>query len=309
MAANEIALVKKDTVDIVAAKIREFQNRGEIHFPPNYSPENALKSAWLILQSTKTRDDKPVLAHCTKDSIANALLDMVVQGLNPAKKQGYFIAYGNQLVFQRSYFGTMTVAKMVDETIQDIVAEVVYEGDVFKYKLDRGKKVITEHEQQLENVSGKKIKAAYAMIIDQDGSIRRTEIMTFEEIKQAWKQSQMHPIDEKGQIKPGTTHDKFTAEMAKKTVINRLCKPIINSSNDSHLFQQAVRRSEEIADEAEITEEIAANANQEVIDIEPPVAAANDEQPARKKTPPQAQTLEAEEQLSFAAAAGAGPGF
>jgi recombination protein RecT len=40
-----------------------------------------------------------VLQACTRDSIANALLDMAVQGLNPAKKQGYFIAYGKQLVF------------------------------------------------------------------------------------------------------------------------------------------------------------------------------------------------------------------
>ena len=35
--SNVIALVKKDTVDIVAAKVREFQERGELHFPTNYS--------------------------------------------------------------------------------------------------------------------------------------------------------------------------------------------------------------------------------------------------------------------------------
>jgi len=104
---NQLALVKKDTVDIVAAKVREFQERGELDLPPNYSPENAMKSAWLILQNTFDKNKKPVLHACTKDSIANSLLDMIVQGLNPAKKQCYFIAYGNQLVCQRSYFGTM----------------------------------------------------------------------------------------------------------------------------------------------------------------------------------------------------------
>ncbi len=148
---SELAIVKKDIVDVISKKVNEFISRGELHLPANYSPENAMKSAWLILQSTVDRDKKPVLQSCTKDSIANSLLDMVVQGLNPAKKQGYFIAYGNQLVFQRSYFGTQAIAKQVDDTIQEIFAEVVYEGDVFKYKINRGKKEITEHEQTLEN--------------------------------------------------------------------------------------------------------------------------------------------------------------
>lgn len=263
-----LALVKKDTVDIVAQKIREFQERRELCLPPNYSPENAMKSAWLILQSTVDRDKRPALEVCTKDSIANSLLDMVVQGLNPAKKQGYFIVYGKQLVFQRSYFGTMAVTKQIDDTIQEIIAEVVYEGDVFKYRLNRGKKEITEHEQCLENISGKKIKAAYCMIIDIDGQVKKTEIMTWEEIKQAWKQSQMHPVDDKGNVKVGSTHDKFTSEMCKKTVINKACKPIINSSSDSYLFRQSFNRADGVAAEAEVAREIAENANSETIDIE-----------------------------------------
>lgn len=272
MAVNHtLALVKKDTIDVVALKIREFQEKRELSLPMNYSPENAMKSAWLILQETKTGKndgERPVLEVCTKDSIANALLDMVVQGLNPMKKQGYFIAYGKTLVFQRSYFGTMAVAQQVDETIAEIIAEVVYEGDVFKYRLNRGKKEITEHEQSLENVDKKKIKAAYCIIVDQDGQVKKTEIMTFEEIKQAWKQSKMYPVDDRGNLKAGSTHDKFTAEMAKKTVVNRACKPIINSSSDSHLFKEIFNRNSEVIAEAGVAEEIAENANSQVIDIE-----------------------------------------
>jgi recombination protein RecT len=281
-AKGPVALVKKDVVDLVAAKVQEYMRRGEINLPANYSPVNALKSAWLILQNTVDREKRPVLQTCTKASIANSLLDMVIQGLNPVKKQCYFTAYGNQLVCQRSYFGTMAVAKMVDPTIADIVAEVVYEGDVFKYKLDRGKKVITEHEQQIENIDPKKIKAAYAMVIDQNGEVRATEIMTFEQIKQAWKQSQVRPVDENGNIKAGTTHEKFTAEMCMRTVINKVCKPIINSSDDAHLLR-AIRRSEEVAAEVEAEQEIAENANQTVIDIE--IAEEPEETEAQKEVP------------------------
>ena len=267
MSVTELALIKKDVVDVVSDKVQQFIHRGELSLPVGYSPENAMKSAWLILQSTVDREKTPVLKACTKDSIANALLDMVVQGLNPMKKQGYFIAYGKQLAFQRSYFGTMAVAKQVDDTIADIIAEVVYDADTFKYAMVRGKKEIALHEQALENVNGKKIKAAYCLIIDHDGAIKKTEIMTFDEIKQAWKKSQMNPLDDKGEVKPSSTHGMYTADMCKKTVINRACKTIINASSDSHLFRQSVSRSDEIQTEAEVAAEIEAEANSEVIDI------------------------------------------
>lgn len=264
---NAVAL-KGEISDVIASKVRKFQESGELHLPANYSPENAMKSAWLILQNTQDRDKKAVLTSCTKESIMNSLLDMVVQGLNPVKKQCYFIAYGNQLACQRSYFGTMAVAMQIDDTIADIIAEVVYEGDTFKYAMVRGRKEITVHEQALENVNGKKIKAAYCMIIDTDGAIKKTEIMTFDEIKAAWGQSQMKPIDDKGNVKGGTTHDKFAAEMAKKTVINKACKQLINSSSDSHLLRESISRSDEMRAEVAVAGEIEENANMELIDVE-----------------------------------------
>lgn len=296
MAENtQLAILKKDVIDVVAGRINYFISKGELHLPADYSPDNAMKSAWLILQEAVDRDRKPVLQTCSKESIANSLLDMVIQGLNPSKKQGYFIAFGNKLTWLRSYFGTIAVTKQVRSDIQDIIPEVVYEGDTFKYKIVRGKKEITEHEQALENIDGKKIKAAYCLVINYDGEVVKTEIMTIEEIKQAWKQSQLHPVDEKGQIKAGTTHDKFTADMCKKTVVNRCCKPIINSSNDSHLFRESINRTSEIVTDAEVEEEIAANANSEVIDISPmeelpenidtPVANFSIEQPEKDKAP------------------------
>lgn len=265
---SNLVTLKKDIADTVAERVRKLQESKKLHLPADYSAENALKSAWLILQNAYTKDRKPVLDACTKGSIINSLFDMVVQGLNPAKKQGYFITYGNQLVFQRSYFGTMALAKRVDPTIREIIVEVVYEGDTFKYRIIRGKKEITDHEQSLENI-GKPIKAAYCLIINVDDEVVKTEIMTMDEIKQAWKQSQTSPVDESGRIKANTMHDKFTAEMAKKTVINRACKAIINSSSDSCLFLSA-NRADEIRAEQDIEQEIAENTNQEIIDIEEP---------------------------------------
>lgn len=269
-AANkaELALVKKDVVDVVTAKVREFQEHGELHMPANYSPENAMKSAWLILQTAVDKDKKPVLEVCTKNSIANALLDMVVQGLNPAKKQCYFIAYGKELTCQRSYFGTMSVTKQVAGA-KEIYYQVVYKGDEFLYEIKRGRKEVIKHVQNLENVSNDNIIAAYCIIEFGDERPDYTDIMTMDQLKKAWAMSKMYPIDEKtGEVKASSTHGKYTDQMAIKTVVNRTCKSYINSSNDSSLLIKRFNRTDEEATELEVAQEIEENANSEFIDVE-----------------------------------------
>jgi len=299
--ANELALVKKDVVDVVGKKVQEFVARGELHLPPNYSVENAMKSAWLILQNTVDKDKRPVLQVCTKDSIANTLLDMAVQGLNPAKKQGYFIAYGKQLVFQRSYFGTMAVTKRVAGA-KDIFAEVVYKGDEFEYTIKNGNKYITKHIQRIENVDPNNIVAAYCTIVFDDDR-QFTDVMTWDEIQKAWSKSKMNPDKE------GSTHKDFAQEMARKTVINRACKRYLNSSDDGSLLMYHVNRADEVVAEAEVEAEIEENANQELIDIDADYDADTEEsgedteeQPADK---PKQEKKQAQQQTVFEE----GPGF
>lgn len=265
MSKNELAMVKKDTVDVVSERVRHFQETGEIHFPVGYSPENAMKSAWLILQDTKDRNKKPALEVCEKDSIANALLDMVVQGLNPQKKQGYFIVYGNQLTFQRSYFGTMTVTKRVTGA-REINANVIYDGDDVDYEMENGKIVNLKHKQKFGNIDKESIIGAYATIII-DSNTQYHELMTMDEIRQAWSQSQMWGKGNKKE-REGSTHEKFRQEMAKKTVINRACKKFLNSSDDSSLIIEHFNRQDDVVAEAKAQEEIDQNANKEELDFE-----------------------------------------
>jgi recombination protein RecT len=266
--SNQLALVKKDTVDVVAAKVKEFQENGEIHFPTNYSPENAMKSAWLILQGIKTGKNngyKPALEVCTKDSIANSLLDMVVQGLNPAKKQGYFIVYGSQLTFQRSYFGTMAVTKRVSGA-KSIDAAVIYEGDEVDYEMINGKITNLTHKQKFGNINKDKILGSYCTIILEDNSIY-TELMTIDELRKAWSKAQFWDKEKEVEQK-GTTHEEFRQEMAKKTVINRACKKFLNSSDDGSLVFDHINRQDDVTAEAQLAEEVGENANKEIIDVE-----------------------------------------
>lgn len=266
---QQVAVKQKSIADSVQAKVKEFQDRGELHFPAGYSPDNAMKSAWLILQSTKTGKDsgyKPALEVCTKDSVANALLDMVVQGLNPMKKQGYFIVYGKQLTFQRSYFGTMAVTKRVTGA-KNIDAAVIYEGDEVDYEMKNGRITNLTHKQKFGNIKKENLIGAYCIIELPNNEIY-TELMTIDELRKAWSKAQFWGKGEEKE-KAGSTHDEFKQEMAKKTVINRACKKFLNSSDDSSLIMDHFNGSDNRSEEAAIQAEIYENANSEPIDITP----------------------------------------
>lgn len=243
----------------VLSRIEQFQADGGLTLPANYSVENHLKSAWLILQSTKDKDGNPALSVCTKDSIANALFDMVLQGLAVSKNQGYFIVYGNKLEFQRSYFGTVALAKRVGGIKQEPIANVIYEGDEFIYSIDpnTARIQIIKHEQKIENIDNTKIKAAYALTVRPDGTTQVT-IMSMQQIRAAWQL---------GATKGNSpAHKNFAEEMAKKTVIGRACKMIINSSDDAWLYEG--KNDEMEVDVASRQREAAVNAGKAVVDTQ-----------------------------------------
>ena len=245
----------------VSDRIAEMTASGSLNLPKNYSPYNALQLAWLAL--TQSKDE--MLTTCTKASIANALLDMVIQGLNPAKKQCYFIKYGNQCTMQRSYMGTIAVAKRVVKGFDSVSAQVVHEGEEFLFETVGGSQRVTKHQQTLDSMN-KPIVGVYAIMQDADGNVMDSLIMTMEDVKQSWKQSRVNPIDAQGNIKADSTHGKFTAEMAKRTAINRILKRHINASDDGSLVFESMNRQSMVQVEAEAVEEIDAAAN--TIDIE-----------------------------------------
>lgn len=264
--STNIPAVAKQQIQTVENRVAQLHQAGQLDLPEDYSASNALRSAFLVLQSVIDMQKRPALEVCTPASITNALLDMVIQGLTPARQQGYFIVYGQQLAFQRSYFGDMALAKRLDSRIADIVAEVVYQGDEFEFELVRGKKKVTKHKQTLDSLTGQ-IRGAYCTVLDHEGNEISTVIMSWSEILRSWKKSPMKPFQDNGQLKANSTHASHPEEMAKRTVVRKACKPIINSGADGHL-RQSVTRSEQVQAEQEAFTEIQAQANGEYIDLE-----------------------------------------
>ena len=236
-----------------------------LSFPDDYNVANALTGAYLVLKETTDKSGKPILETCSQVSIANALMDMCVLGLNVQRKQGYFIAYGGKCQFQRSYFGNITIARRFG--LKDIHAEVIYEGDNFVYHIEDGNKVLDKHEQSIMNIDNDKIIGAYAVVVMQDGT-KMLEVMNMKQIKQSWQQGY-------GYKEGSGTHSKFADQMAKKTVINRALKQIINTHGDVFV-QEADERTEDVDRmaqvEADVAYEIAENSNKEEFVVEEPTA-------------------------------------
>ena len=246
--ANEIKKIEeKNITDAVQNRIFEMQANKSIDLPCGYSLGNALKSAYLILQETKTRDKRPVLEVCTPASITNSLLDMAVQGLNPGKGQCYFIPYGNQLTMSRSYLGTIAITKRI-KGVKDVKGYAVYKDDTFKLGFDvlTGKTKVEEYVPGLDRNSENLI-GAFAVIIG-DNEILHTEYMDINQIRAAWNQGTM-----KGS---SPAHKNFGDQMAIKTVINRACKLYANTSDDADSISLLMNSTDEV-----VSHEIEENAH------------------------------------------------
>lgn len=217
--AQSKELIAKDFTEGMVIEIKQKEKFG-LTFPENYNYTNELMSAMLILQDTVDMNKKPVLQSCSRASIENALINMVTDGLSMRKKQCYPVAYAGKLSCQPSVYGATCVARRYG--LLDIEAEVIYEGDTFNYTIVNGKKTITEHIQEIGNIDNDKIKGAYAIAFMKDGT-SKVEIMTIGQIKTAWKQGFGYKENGNG------VHQKFTDQMAKKTVKNRLLKSINNT--------------------------------------------------------------------------------
>lgn len=223
--ANE--LTQKQITSNVATRIEAMKDEGLL-IAPNYSVSNALSSAYYALKNSNSGN---LLEKCTPESVYNALLDMVTQGLSPAKTQCYFVPYGSTVKLTRSYFGTMKVVKQLPE-VKDIYAEVIYEGDKFQIKNENGRKVFVSHETDWMNADNP-IVGAYCIIEKVDGEKILT-VMTKKEIDKSWSKSRNKAVQ-----------NEFPQEMAKRTVINRAAKQFFNTSDDNDLFVDAVNRTTE----------------------------------------------------------------
>lgn len=246
---QQVAVQQKNITEQVLAKIETFKQAGELRLPADYSPENALKAAYLTLQDVKNKDGRPALDVCKPSTVANALLKMVVWGLSPLKKQCDFIVRGDTLCCDPEYTGNIALA-MRYGGLKHHKGNAIFAGDDFKFEVGiDGRRKLIHHKQSLESIGGDVI-GAYVTYELEDGT-QDMEIMNISQIRNSWLQ---------GAAKGGSVaHKNFTDQMAIKTVYNRMTKLLIRASNDAPLMGDSG------SDDNEQKPDVMSEAKQEVL--------------------------------------------
>jgi recombination protein RecT len=154
----------------------------------------------------------PKLLECTQASLMGALLTCTQLGLEPDSVSGraYLIPYKDQCTLIIGYKGLMELARRSGEIVT-LEARIVYETDAFDYEY--GTTASVSHKPSAERKDAK-VKAAYAVAHLKSGGVQ-FEVMTLAEIEQIRSKSQA--------ANKGPWVSDWN-EMARKTVMRRLCK-------------------------------------------------------------------------------------
>lgn len=211
--------------------------------PKHMNPDRLLKIA-LVAASRNKR-----LLECDPQSILRSLITASQLGLEPETPLGscYLVPYRNsenktmEAQFILGYRGMIELARRSGQ-ISTIEAHIVYEND--KFKCNFGLAPILEHEPCWDDAEGGKVRAVYAVAKLKDGSIQH-EVMTYGQIEAVRKRS-----------KASTSGPWLTdwGEMARKTVVKRLCKYLPMSIEISAAIE--ADRSDSIDASYEITDAI-----------------------------------------------------
>ncbi len=178
--------------------------------PKNFNPLRFKQNALAVLNDldiTKMKGQEFNLARC--------LMKGAYLGLDFFNKECYVITYGGQPQFMTDYKGEEKLCKKYSiNPIKDIYAKLVREGDFFEEVIDGGKQYINFKPIPF-NTSG--IIGAFAVVYYKDGGMAY-ETMSKAEIE--------YIRDNFSKSKNGSAWTKSFGEMAKKTVLRRLCKHI-----------------------------------------------------------------------------------
>lgn len=177
--------------------------------PKDFNRERFVQNCLSVL------NEKPELTKINAAELQAGLLKGAYLGLDFFKNECYLIPYGNKVKFQTDYKGeTKFVKKYAIRPIHEIYAKIVRDGDLFEEKIIDGKPSIEFRPKPFNNGE---IVGAFAVVLYKDGGMNY-EVMTSNAINSV--RSSYSKMSNSGAWKNSWD------EMAKKTVLRRLCKHI-----------------------------------------------------------------------------------
>lgn len=200
--ANEVA---KTFEDLLTDKLQMVSGA----LPKDMNKDRFVQNCMCVL------DEKPEYNTINRKDLLIGLLKGAYLGLDFMNKECYLIPYGNTVQFQTDYKGECKFVKRYSiRKIRDIYAKVVREGDSFEEAVIDSVPVINFRPKPFNSAD---IVGAFAVVLYEDGGMDY-ETMSVKDI-----QSVRNNYSKASQSKAW----KYSFdEMAKKTVLRRLCKHI-----------------------------------------------------------------------------------
>ena len=181
----------------------------ETALPKDFNRERFVQNCLSVM------NEKPELAKINKAELVQGLCKAAYLGLDFMSKECYLIPYGNSVQFQTDYKGEKKFVKNYSiRPIQEIYAKVVREGDTFKEKIVDGRPSIDFEPLPF---NGNDIVGAFAVVLYKDGGMEY-EVMTTKDINSV--------RNNYSKVSNSKAWKNSWDEMAKKTVLRRLCKHI-----------------------------------------------------------------------------------
>lgn len=245
MAKNEVVETKKTELTF-SEQLSEKLHSVSGALPKDFNQDRFVQNSLALL------NDKPELAQFNKAQIMNGLLKGSYLGCDFFNGECWLIPYKGQLTFQLSYKGERKLAKKyATRPVLDIYAKVVRQGDEFIEKIVDGKPSIDFNPLPF---NGGSVIGAFAVVLYEDGGLSY-ETMSIAEIETARKQGMGN----------SPAWSKFYSEMAKKTVLKRLCKQVdIDMENPT--MEQVYHEDSLPEEQAEHEEVVDVFAEEEIID-------------------------------------------
>lgn len=169
----------------------------------------------FVQNSLAVMNEKPELARINRAEVIQGLLKGAYLGLDFMNKECYLIPYGNSVNFQTDYKGECKfVKRYAIRPIKDIYAKLVRQGDTFEERIVDGQPSLDF--KPLPFNDGE-IVGAFAVVLYEDGGMEYESMSTKEinDVRNGYSKQAN-----------GSTWKKSWGEMAKKTVLRRLCKHI-----------------------------------------------------------------------------------
>ena len=217
---SEVKLAQ-DTSDWINKNIRD----NKITVPEGYNVSNEITMALMMIAQTNDKDGRPALESCSRESIMTQLRLMAQNGLSMAQKQCYPIVRKPKLCIDISYFGTISIIKRLMPGY-DVRANVIYKDDIYDYIWNEETQCyqVTNIRSSIEN-RDKPIVGAYGTIFEKaTGKVIFSEVMSWKEILTSWSHAKTDKVQKE-----------FPQEMAKRTLIQRMCKLFLNTEKMSNV--------------------------------------------------------------------------